>query len=85
MHPGNRLPVYLPQWADPNDVKVIRESNRYGITLVMALIVAGTIIWAFTATGTGRWENTKDLLDIVFPVEAALLGTLIAFYVVEVG
>jgi cbb3-type cytochrome oxidase subunit 3 len=82
---NNRIGVNLRWYADPSDFKSFRESNRFALSIVMALIFAGTIIWAFTAAGTGRWENVKALLDTVLPVETALLGSLIAFYVVEVS
>jgi cbb3-type cytochrome oxidase subunit 3 len=82
---SNRIRVHLGGYADPSDIKSFRESNRFWLAIVMAVIFAGTIVWAFTATGTDRWTETKALLDTVLPVETALLGSLIAFYVVEVS
>jgi len=59
--------------------EVAREVVRAGLDLVFALIFGITIVYAFLATGTDRWGDTKELIQIL-PAETALLGSAVGFY-----
>jgi hypothetical protein len=53
---------------------------RITLALFLVVIFLLTIKWGFSNVGADKWENTKELLDILLPVEAALVGSAIAFY-----
>jgi membrane protein YqaA with SNARE-associated domain len=57
--------------------------NRYGLAVILLLIFAGTIYFSFQAaasTSTATWENTKELLQIVLPIETGLLGSVVGYF-----
>jgi hypothetical protein len=45
----------------------------------MFAVTVGFAAYAAFKGGDG-WKNLQVLLDLVFPVETALLGTAVAFY-----
>lgn len=57
-----------------------RERAREKITITLALILFGTIGLAFLKVGTPHWDQAKDWLSVVLPVEAGALGSAIAWY-----
>lgn len=63
-------------------VKDGREVIRLLIVILLFLIFGGTIgssIYAAFLNGNA-WANDKDLLNLILPVETALIGTAVAFY-----
>jgi hypothetical protein len=59
-----------------------REPIRLLIVILLFTIFGGTIGSAIYAIflNSGVWANYKDLLDLILPVETALIGTAVAFY-----
>jgi hypothetical protein len=55
------------------------------LAFVLAFIFGMTVWWAFRNVGTGRWNDTKQLLDVLIPAESALLGTAVAFFFSALG
>ena len=55
---------------------------RQGIVCFLCLMFAATVGFAAYVAfkGGDGWKNIQVLLDLVFPVETALLGTAVAFY-----
>ena len=70
----------LPE-PKPGEVKG-REGARQGIVCFLCLMFAVTVGFAAYVAfkGGDGWKNLQVLLDLVFPVETALLGTAVAFY-----
>lgn len=62
-----------------------REVVRLIIVLFLFSAFIMTIVWAFISANSKNWNNVKDLLDLILPAETALLGTAIAFYMVDIG
>jgi len=65
-------------------VRRSRERVRTAIILSLFLIFGGTVFYAFIRTGSRSWSNAKELLDLILPAETALLGTAVAFYMIDV-
>jgi hypothetical protein len=61
-----------------------REVVRLWIVLLLFLAFLITLVWSFISANGPYWGNVKDLLDLIFPAETALLGTAIAFYMTDV-
>jgi len=61
-------------------IKLARELARGALAFFLAALFAVTIYWAFRNVGTSRWNDTKQLLDVLIPAESALLGTAVAFF-----
>jgi hypothetical protein len=66
-------------------IKLARELARGFLAFVLAFIFAMTVWWAFRSAGTNRWNDTKQLLDVLIPAESALLGTAVAFFFSALG
>lgn len=68
-------PQYAPRhlWA--------QELVRAGLAIAFFLLLAATIIWALTQVESPTaWTNAKEALQILLPVETALVGASTAFY-----
>ncbi len=61
-------------------IKAAREVARGFLAFILAVIFGLTVYWAFRNVGTTRWNDTKQLLDVLIPAESALLGTAVAFF-----
>ncbi|MBF6560915.1 MAG: hypothetical protein IVW56_11525 [Candidatus Binataceae bacterium] len=62
-------------------IRFAREFARGTLAFVLAGIFAYTVYIAFSNVGDPKkWENTKQLLDVLIPTESALLGTAVAFF-----
>jgi hypothetical protein len=61
-------------------IKAAREVARGFLAFILAFIFGLTVYWAFRNAGTSRWNDTKQLLDVLIPAESALLGTAVAFF-----
>jgi hypothetical protein len=61
-------------------IKAAREVARGFLAFILALIFGLTVYWAFHNAGASRWNDTKQLLDVLIPAESALLGTAVAFF-----
>jgi hypothetical protein len=59
--------------------KKVQEKGRLNLTYIFSGILAGTIALAFFNLG-GQWERTKELLQIVLPIETGLLGSAVGYY-----
>jgi hypothetical protein len=59
-----------------------REGARQGIIVFLCFMFAASVGVAALAAfkGGDPWKNIQGLLDLVFPVETALIGTAVAFY-----
>ena len=60
-----------------------REFARYYIAVILLLVFAITVVWVLYAAFYGSetaWENTKEALQVLLPVEASLLGSAVSFY-----
>lgn len=58
-----------------------QELVRAGLAIAFFLLLALTVIWALTQVGsTSSWTNAKEALQILLPVETALVGASTAFY-----
>lgn len=70
------------QSAMEAEVQRRREFARVWITVALVAILGLTVVWVLVnaARGSDIWTNTKDALQIILPVEAALLGSAISFY-----
>ena len=58
----------------------IRQLFIAGISLVFIAILCLTIIYAFVNIGGENWKNAKELLQVLLPVETALIGSAIGYY-----
>jgi len=62
-------------------IKVAQEKTRGRIAIIFASLFAVTVIYSLLAC---RWsalsKNLLSVLQILLPVETALLGTIIGFY-----
>lgn len=61
------------------------ENVRFVIVLLLFAVLILTVVWSFLSANGPHWNNVKDLLDLLFPAETALLGTAIAFYMSAQG
>lgn len=66
-------------------IKLARELARGALAFFLAIIFALTVYFALRNTGTSRWNDTKQLLDVLIPAESALLGTAVAFFFSALG
>ena len=66
-------------------IKLARELARGTLAFVLTAIFGLTIYLAFRNAGTNRWNDTKQLLDVLIPAESALLGTAVAFFFSALG
>ena len=58
-----------------------QELVRAGLAIAFFLLLALTVVWALAQTGsTTAWANAKEALQILLPVETALVGASTAFY-----
>lgn len=64
------------------DIKTRQDLIRSIIALTFVAIFALTVILAFMVVifFNGNWTNTKDLLQLLFPAETALIGSAVGFY-----
>ena len=80
---GFSLPQSAPSLPvpKPGDVQG-REGARQGIIAFLCFMFAASVgVAAYAAfKGGDGWKNIQSLLDLVFPVETALIGTAVAFY-----
>ena len=63
-----------------------RDSVRLYIVLILLAMFAATIVFVFVGAlfgSTENWNNVKDALQVILPVEASLLGSAITFYYVN--
>ena len=58
----------------------VQELVRASLAFTFAGLLFVTVIFAFLSTGSGTWENTKELLQVLLPAETALLGSAVGFY-----
>jgi heme A synthase len=72
------LPSQIVREEPPSALR--RETARYVLALLLGLTFLGTVVLAFAGAQTSNWANTKELLDVLIPVEAALLGSALTFY-----
>ena len=77
--PGGR--VGPPEPKPPGEERALREEKTRGrITNWTLGIFAGTVLCGFLSVYTGHWDDTKQLLDVVVPVEAILIGGVGGYY-----
>ncbi len=64
------------------DIKARQDLIRSIIALTFVAIFALTVILAFIVVilFNGDWASTKDLLQLLFPAETALIGSAVGFY-----
>ena len=87
MNDDSRTDFDVPELEDgarvlEAEVQRRREFARVWITVALVVILGITVVWVLVnaARGPDVWEQTKDALQIILPVEAALLGSAISFY-----
>lgn len=64
------------------DIRARQDLIRSIIALTFVAIFALTVILAFIVVilFDGDWANAKDLLQLLFPAETALIGSAVGFY-----
>jgi len=75
--------ISASSYADPKTILKLRQDLiRSIIALTFVAIFALTIILAFMVVilFNGDWATTKDLLQLLFPAETALIGSAVGFY-----
>jgi hypothetical protein len=59
-------------------------SGRGTLALMLVLIFFVTILGSFIAAimlpNPESWNNTKELLDVIIPIETGLLGTVFGYF-----
>jgi hypothetical protein len=51
------------------------------LAIAFFLLLAVTVVWAMAQVGSANtWTNAKEALQILLPVETALVGASTAFY-----
>ena len=61
-------------------VTLITEDVVRALLALSALAIFAVTLWAgFAGARSSNWANTKELLDIVIPVESLLLGGAVGF------
>lgn len=78
LHVEGRLPQ--PSTRSTELREIGRELVRGGLAILFAIILIGTIVFAFQHVGTPSWVDTKELLQLLLPAETALLGSATGFY-----
>lgn len=79
-------PLYLPQLGRAYDLEPVRERSlsrgQLMFGFLLFLIFGGTVAFALvnTTKSAATWKQTKELLDVIIPVEATLLGAVIGYY-----
>ncbi len=71
------------QTRDPETRRYFREETVRGILALSTLLLfalTGAAAFCVVVFELGNWENTKDLLDVLIPVETLLLGGAVSFY-----
>ncbi len=63
-----------------DEVALREEKTRGRITNWTLGIFALTILGGFVGVYTGHWDETRELLDIIVPVEAILIGGVGGYY-----
>jgi heme A synthase len=61
-------------------IAFLREQGRLILALATLFVLAWTAYLAWKRAGTPRWEDTKNWLQVVLPVETTLLGSAWTFY-----
>jgi hypothetical protein len=57
-----------------------QELVRASLAIILLVILAVTVGWAFVGASGAAWPNYKELLQLVLPAETALLGSASGFY-----
>jgi len=57
-----------------------QELVRASLAIILLVLLAGTVGWAFIGAGGANWANYKELLQLLLPAETALLGSAAGFY-----
>lgn len=57
---------------------VKEEVIRAAVALLLILLLAGIVVGAFVKASS--WNDTKQLLDVIFPAVTGLLGSALGFY-----
>lgn len=77
-------PTIESQEADealrPKTVEETKERVRGQITGWTIFTFIVTILLSFVGVFTGNWDDTKDLLMIIVPLEATLIGGIAGYY-----
>ena len=61
-------------------MEILQEVVRAALTFALAAILILTIVLAFSKVGGEDWGNTKELLQVLLPLEATLLSGAVGFY-----
>lgn len=60
---------------------LVQVAIRGFLAVLFALLLSAIVLWAFVRVGNDQaWANTKELLNIVLPPVAGLLGTALGYY-----
>lgn len=77
-------PTIESQEADeslrPKTVEETKEIVRGQITGWTIFTFIVTILLSFVGVFTDKWDDTKDLLMIIVPLEATLIGGIAGYY-----
>lgn len=68
---------------NPETRRYLREETVRGILALSTLLLfalTGAAAFCVVVFDLGEWEDTKDLLDVLIPVETLLLGGAVSFY-----
>jgi hypothetical protein len=57
-----------------------QEVARASLALLSFVLLAVTILIAFGKAGSPGWNDTKELLQLIFPAEVAVLSSATGFY-----
>ena len=63
-----------------NEVAVREEKTRGRITNWALGIFTVTVVLSFAGIFTGHWEETKNLLLVILPLESTLIGAIAGYY-----
>jgi hypothetical protein len=70
-----------PEPKSPGEERALQEEKTRGTITRWSLgIFAATVVAGFVGMYTGYWTETKELLQIVLPVESILIGGVAGYY-----
>ena len=69
-----------PKLSEKRERLVSQEAMRAILVIAFSCIFALTLVAGFVGVFSNSWEQTKDLLQLVLPVETSLLGAAVGYY-----
>ena len=73
-------PMLVSGSLRPDVTEKEKSRSRVLITVILIAFLPVTIMLAYAAIFTSHWSEAKELLQIVLPVETALLGSVVGYY-----